>query len=146
MDSMIMWGGYAAAVLVAGIATVMMQKKDRGNGQEVDREQELLEKVTLLENDLREVKDSLAAKVQELKTTQQTLNEKASALEALENDFESKMDDIVESSIQKISHAEEAKEEAIEAAEANYEAAAEAHATIKEKESIIADLQKQLEA
>lgn len=175
-----MWGGYAAAVIVAGVAVVMLQKKGASNNQDFDRAEELLGKVTLLENELRETKDSLVAKDQELDTVKQsfnekssalenlenelreakdsfvakdqeleaakqTLNEKSSALETLENDFESKMDDVVESSIQKIAHAEQAKEDAIDAAEANYEAAAEAHATIKEKESIIADLQKKLD-
>jgi hypothetical protein len=53
------------------------------------------------------------------------------------------MDEVVESSIQKLSHAEQAKEEAIRAAQDNYEAAAEVHALLKEKEALINRLQKQ---
>jgi hypothetical protein len=52
------------------------------------------------------------------------------------------MDEVVESSIQKISHAEQAKEEAIQAAQDNYEAVADAHAQLKEKDELIKKLQK----
>ncbi len=144
MDTMIMWGGYAAAVIVAGVAAVMLQKKGGGNNQDFEQAKELLGKLSLLEKELSEAKDSLVGKEQELKAALQDRDEKASALEALENDFESKMDDVVESSIEKISHAEQAKADAVQAAEGNYEAAAEAHAQIKEKEKIIAELQKEL--
>ena len=144
MDTMIMWGGYAVAVIVAGVAAVMLQKKGDGSSQGFEQEKEFSGKISLLEKELREAKDSLVGKEQELKAALQDRDEKALALEALENDFESKMDDVVESSIQKISHAEQAKADAVQAAEGNYEAAAEAHAQIKEKEKIIAGLQKQL--
>lgn len=144
MDTVIMWGGYAAAVIVAGVAAVMLQKKGGDTSQDFERAEELFGKLSLLKKELSEVKDSLVGKEQELKSALQDLGEKASALEALENDFESKMDDVVQSSIQKIAHAEQTKEEAVQAAEDNYEAAAEAHAQIKEKEQIIAELQKQL--
>ncbi len=144
MDSMIMWGGYAAAAIAAGVAAVMLQKRGGGNSPDFERAEELFGKLSLLEKELSEVKDSLAGKEQELKGAIQDRDEKASALEALENDFESKMDDVVQSSIQKISHAEQAKEDAVKAAEDNYDAAAEAHAQIKEKEKIIAELQKKL--
>ena len=142
MDSMIMWGGYAAAIIVAGVALLMLQKKGGGKNQDFVRAEQLFEKVSLLENQLSEAKESLVRKEQELTAVLQDRDEKSSALEALENDFESQMDDVVQSSIQKISHSEQAKEDAVQAAEANYEAAAEAHAQIKEKEEIIADLQK----
>jgi DNA repair exonuclease SbcCD ATPase subunit len=145
MDTMIMWGGYAAAAIVAGVAAVMLQKKGSGNSLDVERAEELFEKLSSLEKELSEAKDSLAGKEQKLKAATQERDEKASALEALENDFESKMDDVVQSSIQKISHAEQAKEEAVKAAGDNYEAAAEAYAKIKEKEKIIAELQKRLD-
>jgi hypothetical protein len=144
MDSMIMWGGYAAAVIVAGVAAVMLQKKGGGNSQDFARAEELFGKLSLLEKELRAAKDSLVGKDQELKSAIQDRDEKASALEALENDFESKIDDVVQSSIQKIAHAEQAKEEAVQAAGDNYDAAFEAHAQIKEKEKIIAELRKQL--
>ena len=141
-----MWGGYAAAIMVAGIAAVMLQKKGGDNSQDVEQAEELRERLLVLEKELSEAQDSLARKDQELKAALQDRNEKALALETLENDFEGKMDDVVESSIQKIAHAEQAKEDAVQAAEGNYEAAADAHAQIKEKEQIIADLQKQLKA
>ena len=144
MDSMIMWGGYAAAIIVAGVALVILQKKDGGKSQDFQRAEKLNEKVSSLEKELTKAKESLVGKEQELKSVLQDRDEKTTALEALENDFESQMDDVVQSSIQKISHSEQAKEDAVQAAEANYEAAAEAHAQIKEKEEIIADLQKQL--
>jgi hypothetical protein len=144
MDSMIMWGGYAAAIIVAGVAAMMLQKKSGGNSQDFERAEELLGKLSLVEKELRAAQDSLVGKEQELKAALQDRDEKASALEALENDFESKIDDVVQSSIQKIAHAEQAKEDAVQAAGDNYDAAAEAHAQIKEKEKIIAELQKQL--
>lgn len=144
MDTMIMWGGYAVAVIVAGLAAVMLQKKEGTSKREFERAGELIGNIALLEKELSDAKASLVEKEEKLKAALQERDEKASALEKLENDFESKMDDVVQSSIQKISHAEQSKEEAVQAAEDNYEAAAEAHATIKEKEKIIADLQKQL--
>lgn len=80
---------------------------------------------------------------EELAAVKTALKEKTKALRALEKDFENQMDEIVESSLQKISHAEEAKEEAIQAAQDNYEAAAEAHALLKEKDALIKKLQGQ---
>lgn len=144
MNTMIMWSGYAIAVIVAAVAAIMLQKKGGDNSQDVEQAEELNGKLLTLEKELSEAKDSLIEKEQELKAALQDRDEKATELEALENDFESKMDAVVESSIQKIAHAEQAKEDAVQAAEGNYEAAADAHATIKEKEQIIADLQKQL--
>jgi hypothetical protein len=69
------------------------------------------------------------------------LQEKSGALQKLEQEFEEQMDDVVQSSLQKISHAEQAKEEAIQAAQDNYEAAAEAHAQLREKDALIKKLQ-----
>ena len=77
----------------------------------------------------------------ELSLIQQERDDKSSALKQLEDNFEDKMDKVVESSIQKISHAEQAKEEAVQAAADNYEVAAEAHAKLKEKDDIIKKLQ-----
>lgn len=51
------------------------------------------------------------------------------------------MDEVVQSSIQKITHAEQAKEEAIQAAQDNFEAAAEANTRLKEQEQLIKKLQ-----
>ncbi len=78
---------------------------------------------------------------EELNRLELQLNEKTKALEDLEASFESQMDEVVQSSIQKISHAEQAKEEAIQAATDNYDAAAEAYAVIKEKDDLIKKLQ-----
>jgi len=77
----------------------------------------------------------------ELATVRRERDETNTRLEELELRFDEKVDDIVESSIQKISHAEEAKEEAVKAAHDNYEAAAEAHALLREKDAIIIELQ-----
>lgn len=80
----------------------------------------------------------------ELTTVQRERDETNTRLEELELRFDDKVDDIVQSSIQKITHAEEAKEEAVKAAHDNYEAAAEAHALIREKDAIIKELQDKL--
>lgn len=63
----------------------------------------------------------------------------------LQQNFDVKVDEVVQSSIMKISHAEEAKDEAIKAAQDNYEAAADAHAQLREKEALIEKLQSQLQ-
>lgn len=144
MDLIIMWGGYAATVIIAIIAVLTIQKKDVTNSRNVDELDKLREKFSLQKKELQKTVDSLTTKEQELETVQQDRDHNRSKLAALENDFEDKMDDVVQSSIQKISHAEEAKEEAVQAAHDNYEAAAEAFAKIKEQEQIIAELQQQL--
>ena len=77
----------------------------------------------------------------ELSLVRQERDDKSSALKQLEDNFEEKMDKVVNSSIQKISHAEHAKEEAVQAAADNYEVAAEAHAQLKEKDELIKKLQ-----
>lgn len=81
---------------------------------------------------------------EELVTVQKERDESIVRLEELEQRFDEKVDDVVQSSIQKISHAEEAKEEAVKAAHDNYEAAAEAHALLREKEATIKELQSKL--
>ena len=79
--------------------------------------------------------------VAEITSLKQELAEKNKELASVEERFEKQMEEVVQSSIQKISHAEEAKEEAIQAAQDNFEAAAEANARLKEKEELIKQLQ-----
>ncbi len=110
---MIVWLILGGAVLVVIIAAVLLQKKS-GETQKLSDELALT----------RQERDKMSIKVEEL-----------------ENSFEDKMDKVVQSSIQKIAHAEQAKEEAIQAAQDNYEAAADAHGLLKEKEAIIKELQ-----
>jgi hypothetical protein len=78
---------------------------------------------------------------EELAAVKNQLQKKSDALRKLEKEFEEQMDDVVQSSLQKISHAEQAKEEAVQAAQDNYEAAADAHAQLKEKDALIKKLQ-----
>lgn len=144
MDTMIMWGGYVIAVIVAIVAAIILQKKGVENSLNLELAEKRVAELSLLEKELSEAKHSLVSKERELNVALQDRDGKASKLETLKNDFESQMDDIVQSSIQKISHSEQAKEEAVKAAGDNYEAAAEAYGQIKEKDKIIADLQKQL--
>ena len=108
-----MWLGLGGVVIVVVIAVILLQKKSG----EIDK---------------------LA---KELALIQQEKDEKSIALEELENNFEEKMDKVVQSSIQKIAHAEQSKEEAVQAASDNYEMAAEAHALLKEKDAIIKELE-----
>ncbi len=108
-----MWLGLGGVVIVVVIAVILLQKKSG----EIDK---------------------LA---KELAPIQQQKDEKSIALEELENNFEEKMDKVVQSSIQKIAHAEQSKEEAVQAASDNYEMAAEAHALLKEKDAIIKELE-----
>ena len=69
------------------------------------------------------------------------LGEKSQELKKMEKSFEEQMDEVVQSSLQKITHAEEAKEEAIQAAQDNFEAAAEANTQLREKDALIKKLQ-----
>jgi len=78
---------------------------------------------------------------EELALALQDRDKKSAALEKLENNFEEKMDNVVKSSIQKIAHAEQSKEEAVQAASDNFEIATEAHALLKEKDAIIKKLE-----
>jgi biopolymer transport protein ExbB/TolQ len=115
MENVMMWLVLAVAVIVAGISAVLLQKK---NGE--------IKKLSI-----------------ELAAANQERDEKSSAFDALERKFDEEMDEVVQSSIEKITHAENAKEEAVKAAQDNYEAAAEVHALLKEKEALINKLQKQ---
>lgn len=90
--------------------------------------------------EIQKLAAELAAVQQERDESRARLGE----LEELEARFEEKVDDVVQSSIQKIAHAEEAKEEAVKAAQDNYDAAAEAHALLREKEAIIKELQSKI--
>jgi chromosome segregation ATPase len=78
---------------------------------------------------------------QEFASLKKELEEKTREVAAVERRFEEQMDEVVQSSIQKITHAEQAKEEAIQAAQDNFEAAAEAHTRLKEQEDLIKKLQ-----
>jgi len=78
---------------------------------------------------------------QELTSLKKELEEKTREVAAVERRFEEQMDEVVQSSIQKITHAEQAKEEAIQAAQDNFEAAAEANTRLKEQEQLIKKLQ-----
>lgn len=118
-----MWLGLIVAVVVACAAAVLLQKK----AGELSRK----------EGEIRRLTEELALACAER-------DEKRAALEKLEKEFEEKVDDVVQTSIQKISHAEQAKEEAVRAAQDNYEAAAEVHALLKEKEALINRLQQKV--
>ena len=77
----------------------------------------------------------------ELEAACRERDEKSAALLSLEEKFEEAVDDVVQSSIDKINHAEQAKEEAVKAAEDNYEMVVEAHAKIAEMDKLIKQLQ-----
>lgn len=157
-----MFLGFGVAALVAVVALVLVKKK----GGEVAKVQAMVDDKELAiaqkESEISQKEQQLSQKEQELSQKEEQLSqkdeeierlsgeltaavserdEKAQALSKLEEEFESKMDDVVQSSIQKISHAEKAREEAVQAAQDNYEAAAEVHALLKEKEALINKLQ-----
>lgn len=113
MDTMIMWAVAGGAVVVAAITIILLLKKNR----ELQR---LTEDMAVLRQDR---------------------DEKHAAFEELQSDFDEKMDNVVQASIQKIAHAEQAREDAVQAAQDNYEAAAEVHALLKEKEDLINKMQ-----
>lgn len=113
MANTIVFVALGIAVVVAVIAVVLLQKKS---------------------GELQKISD-------EFDQVKQERDEKGEALATLEATFEEEMDKVVTSSIQKIAHAETAKEEAVQAAEDNYEVAADAHAQLKEKDEIIKKLQ-----
>lgn len=113
MEDMMMWLAIGGAIIVMIIAAALLQKKS----VEISR---LTEELALL---------------------RQEWDEKKSTFEKQEKDCEEEIDRVVQSSIQKISHAEQAKEEAVQAAHDNYEVAAQAHILLKEKEALIKELQ-----
>ncbi len=92
-----------------------------------------------------EISSSAGAEAEELKqevaALKKELQIKTEKLAGVEKNFEAQMEEVVQSSIQKITHAEQAKEEAIQAAQDNFEAAAEANAQLREKEALIKKLQ-----
>ncbi|MBT8329762.1 MAG: hypothetical protein KJN87_08665 [Desulfofustis sp.] len=207
MDSMGLWLVIGAAVAIAGICVILLQKKAgeaqkyfdelqtlRNQCAELSQQsdetqknehvaQELRSKIdglsaTLksteeqnnqLESELTETKERLrqaeeeineladinknleenskknnidSGKVaEEVATLKKELEAKNEELATVEERFEKQMDEVVQSSIQKISHAEQAKEEAIQAAQDNFEAAAAANTKLKEKEELIKQLQ-----
>ena len=107
------WLALGGAVIVTVIAVILLQKKSK----QINK---LSEELTLC---------------------QRERDEKSDAFDKLENNFEEEMDQVVQSSIEKISHAEQAKEEAVKAASDNFEVASEAHALLREKEALIKKLQ-----
>lgn len=138
-----MWLGLGVAIVVACIAAVLLQKKNReireksGEIGQINTElAQIAEVITRKDGEIRRLSEELAAVKAER-------DEKRTALEKLEREFEDQMDEVVQSSIQKLSHAEQAKEEAVRAAQDNYEAVAEVHALLKEKEALINKLQQQ---
>lgn len=153
-----MWLGLGIAAVVAGVAAVLLQKKSGELGkkdaviEEKDsaisqKEGEISQKESLIrqKDELIAQKDAEIKRLgTELAAVSTERDEKRGALEKLEQEFEDKMDEVVQSSIQKIAHAEEAKEEAVRAAQDNYEAAAEVHALLKEKEALINKLQQKV--
>jgi len=204
MDSMGLWLVIGAAVVIAGICVILLQKKavvaknyldeletlrsqlaessqEKGSATEdlqrkIDGLSATLQSVkdqnSQLNTELTETKDTLllaeeeknaqATKLaevnkqleetsgaddaadnlsQELASLKRELEEKIQELATVEKRFEEQMDEVVQSSIQKITHAEQAKEEAIQAAQDNFEAAAEANSQLKEKEKLIKQLQ-----
>lgn len=114
MDNMIMWLILGIALVAVAVLVMLLLKKNRE-----------LQRLT-----------------EELAVIEQDRDEKSAAYDTLQQEFDQKMDAVVQSSIQKISHAEQAREEAVQAAQDNYEAAAEVHALLKEKEELINKLQK----
>ena len=125
-----MWLGFGIAAVVACVAGVLLQK----NGNELKKKDELI-----VEKDAE-----IGRLIEQLAYVSAERDEKGAVLAKFEQEFEDRVDEIVQSSIEKISHAEEAKEEAIRAAQDNYEAAAEVHALLKEKEELIDQLQRKI--
>ena len=130
MENVMMWLGFGIAAVVACVAWVLLQK----NGNELKKKDELI-----VEKDAE-----IGRLTEQLAYVSAERDEKEAVLAKFEQEFEDRVDEIVQSSIEKISHAEEAKEEAIRAAQDNYEAAAEVHALLKEKEELIDQLQRKI--
>ena len=125
-----MWLGFGIAAVVACVAGVLLQK----NGNELKKKDELI-----VEKDAE-----IGRLIEQLAYVSAERDEKGAVLAKFEQEFEDRVDEIVQSSIEKISHAEEAKEEAVRAAQDNYEAAAEVHALLKEKDELIDQLQRKI--
>lgn len=129
MGTVAAWGLAGFFLLVAVVLLTLMQKS-RGD----------------LKNNIEEVstlRESYDDMNSELVSVRAQLKEKTAELETLQNEFDERMDKVVQSSLLKIEHAEQAKEEAIQAAQDNLETATEIHAQLKEKEELITRLQEQ---
>lgn len=199
MDNTVLWLVIGAAVIVAGISVILLQKKageakkylaeinsikhqfDQRNGEiletgrglerAADEAKNRAEKLEIELNALNErlqqaeeQRDKHAAEIAELSqkaaepqnsgTEEAELQEELANVKAeladtveklalVEKDFAAQMDEVVQSSMEKLTHAEHAKEEAIQAAQDNFEAAAEANAKLKEAEALLEKLQGQ---
>jgi phenylalanyl-tRNA synthetase alpha subunit len=123
MEKVMMLMGFGIAAVAACVTWVLLQK----NGNELKKKDAEIGRLT-----------------EQLASVSTERDEKGAALAKFEQEFEERVDEIVQSSIEKISHAEETKEEAVRAAQDNYEAAAEVHALLKEKEELIDQLQRKI--
>ena len=134
MENGIVWLALGGVVIAIVVAATVVQKKSGV----LKRLSEELTQVRRERDKLSEERDLISEEVVQIRRER---DEKSLALEKLEKTFEEQMDEIVESSIQKIAHAEQAKEEAVRAAKDNYEVAAEAYAQLKDKDELIKKLQ-----
>jgi phenylalanyl-tRNA synthetase alpha subunit len=130
MENVMMLMGFGIAALVACVTVVLLQK----NGNELKKKDKLIV----------EKEAEIGRLTEQLASVSTERDEKGAALAKFEQEFEDRVDEIVQSSIEKISHAEETKEEAVRAAQDNYEAAAAVHALLKEKEELIHQLQRKI--
>lgn len=112
----------------------LTEEENRGQAAELAEVNKKLEETNSAGNEVEKLS-------QELTSLKKELEEKTREVAAVERRFEEQMDEVVQSSIQKITHAEQAKEEAIQAAQDNFEAAAEANTRLKEQEQLIKKLQ-----
>ena len=112
----------------------LAEEENRGQAAELADISKKLEETNSASNEVEKLS-------QELTSLKKELEEKRQEVAAVERRFEEQMDEVVQSSIQKITHAEQAKEEAIQAAQDNFEAAAEANTRLKEQEQLIKKLQ-----
>lgn len=112
----------------------LTEEENRGQAAELAEVNKKLEETNSAGNEVEKLS-------QELTSLKKELEEKTREVAAVERRFEEQMDEVVQSSIQKITHAEQAKEEAIQAAQDNFEAAAEANIRLKEQEQLIKKLQ-----
>ena len=123
MENGIVWLALGGVVIAIVVAATVVQKKSGA----LKRLSEELTQVRRERDELSEERDLVSEEVVQIRRER---DEKSLALEKLEKTFEEQIDEVVESSIQKIAHAEQAKEEAVRAAKDNYEVAAEAYAQL----------------
>ncbi len=112
----------------------LAEEENRAQAAELTEVNKKLEETIGTDGDSEDLSEKIASLKKELEV-------KIQELAAVEKHFEDQMDEVVQSSIQKITHAEQAKEEAIQAAQDNFEAAAEANIRLKEQEELIKKLQ-----